>query len=374
MLPKISYIYNRKHNRKVEACIYYAGKRRYISTGVAVPEGAVYRSGVISGCPTAPSLNKTLATAMNSLQAQLQQQIERETFEMGAFSLSLRHNTDSFYDWAVDQCNESAIKKSSKEESIKVLTRWKERGIENFADLTPEKIGKTVKAFEKNLRPTTVRIYATILKKYINIALRERIIVDNPMDRVALPKGKSKDICYLTHEELAQVESFEGEGMMKNAVDMFLFACYTGLAYSDLIKIREEDVIYIKKKPYIIDKRKKTGGNYRIRLLPKAMEILKRHAYNLNLMPNNAANFYLLGAEKKMDAELKKKDKKNGFKKHLTMHVGRHTFATLALSSGVRIETVSRMLAHADIKTTQIYAKVLQKDVDEGFDILEGKI
>jgi site-specific recombinase XerD len=89
------------------------------------------------------------------------------------------------------------------------------------------------------------------------------------------------------------------------------------------------------------------------------------------LMSNSTANHELEKVEKKIDDEVKKKDKSSAFKKHLSMHVGRHTFATLALSAGVRIETVSRMLAHADITTTQIYAKVLQKDVDEGFDILE---
>jgi len=374
MLPKISFIYNRKHNRKVEACIYYAGKRRYLSTGVTLPENATFSNGTVARCATAPSLNKTLNSAMNSLQAQLQKQIDKEVFDISAFSLSLKSNNDSFFEWGLEKISEQKIKQSTKDELRKILTRWQEKGIENFADLTPDRIGKAVRQMEQTLMATTVRNYLTALGKFVRIALNEKIIVENPLDYVARPKGKTREINYLTREELELVENLELNPLQSKARDMFVFACYTGLAYSDLVKIRREDIIHTKGKPYIIDKRRKTGSVYKLRLLPKAMEILRRHDYNLALMKNSAANKLLASMEKKIDGEVKKKDKNSAFKKHLTMHVGRHTFATLALSSGVRIETVSRMLAHANITTTQIYAKVLQKDVDEGFDILEGKM
>lgn len=361
MLPTINFIFDRKHNRKVEACIYCAGKRRYLSTGVTVPTNGTFRNGIISGCSTAPMLNKTLAEITNSLQEQLQSQIREDSCDLSRFTLTLKQNTDSFFEWAIVRSAESSIKASSKNENLKVLNRWRDEGVEMFSDLTAEKIRKAMRSFETRLLPSTVRLYAAHLKKFISIAVSEKIIPEDPMASIKLPKGKSKDVCYLTREELSKVESTNCVGQMQKAKDMFLFACYTGLAYSDLIKIKKEDVVYVEKKPYIIDHRKKTGGKYRIRLLPKAMGILSKYDFNLNLMNNNAANGHLHSLEKK--AELKK---------HISMHVGRHTFATLALSAGVRIETVSRMLAHSDIKTTQIYAKVLQKDVDEGFDILEN--
>lgn len=363
MLPKLSLIYDRKRNRKVEACIYYAGKRRYLSTGVSLPDGATFRNGVISGCQTAPSLNKTLTAAMSTLHAQLQKQIEKDVFDISSFSISLKCNNNSFYDWASAKCDDAHVKESTKEENKKVLKRWQEQGIEQFSDLTPDKVGKAVKAFRERLRPTTTRLYVSHLNKHITLAIKEKLITENPLLNIDVPKGKSKDICYLTHEELEEVENLELTGKAAQARDMFLFSCYTGLAYSDLTKINAGDIVYIDKRPYIIDHRMKTGSNYRIRILPKALNILMRYDFNLALLKNTSAN-----------AQLKNLEDKLSFKKHISMHVGRHTFATLALSSGVRIETVSRMLAHADIKTTQIYAKVLQKDVDEGFDILEGKI
>lgn len=363
MLPKINIIYDRKHNRKVEACIYYAGKRRYLATGVTVPHGATFKNGTVSGCATAPSLNKTLSAAISTLHAQLQRQIDKDVFDISSFSLSLKYNNDSFYEWAKSRCDEARVKESTMKENRKVLERWREQGIEMFSDLTADRINKAVRSFNKHLRPTTTRLYVSHLGKHIKAAIKERLITENPLDNVDLPKGKSREICYLTHEELAEVESLELTGKAAQARDMFLFSCYTGLAYSDLTKIQASDIIYIDKRPYIIDKRQKTGSNYRIRILPKALDILVRHDFNLAMLKNTCAN-----------AQLKRLEERLSFNKHLSMHVGRHTFATLALSSGVRIETVSRMLAHADIQTTQIYAKILQKDVDEGFDILEGKI
>lgn len=110
---------------------------------------------------------------------------------------------------------------------------------------------------------------------------------------------------------------------------------------------------------YIFDRRQKTDTPYKVMLLPKALEILEKHNYNFSIC-NQMCNKYL-----KIIAL------KAGLNKNLTMHMGRHTFATWALRKGVRIEVVSKMLAHADIETTQIYAKVLQEEVDEGFKMLK---
>lgn len=363
MLPKISYVYNRKHNKKVEACVYYEGKRRYLSTGVVVPEGATFSKGIISGCKTAPSLNKVLSSSMNILLNQLQRQIETDSFDLSSFSLALTFNKDNFYEWATGAAEKSNLRQSTKDAQLDVLRKYHENGINDFSDLTHTKIQKAVNTMVSGgMVPTSVRNYHAVFSKYVRQALKEGLISNDPLLQVELPKGKGKEICYLTQEELELVENANLTGRKIQARDLFLFACYTGLAYVDLVKIRKGDVTMIDGKPYITDRRRKTGSAYKLRLLPKAMAILKKYNYNLDILSNPHAN-----------VELKKIERITGLKKHISMHVGRHTFATLALSSGVRIETVSHMLAHSSIRTTQIYAKVLQKDVDEGFDILEDK-
>lgn len=372
MLPKITLVFDRKKNRKVEACVYYAGHRRYLSTGITVPKNASFRNGVISGCPTAPSLNKVLTTAMNILMGQLQAQVEDDKFDLSAYSLALAHNTDSFTNWAIARCDTMTLRKGTVIYYKNIIDRFGEKGIKNFDDITDLKIQRAVDALVKELSPTSLRAYHTIFMGFVRAARAERLISSVPAG-ATLPKGKPKGICYLTHEELTMVENMELTGRAADARDMFLFACYTGLAYSDLTKINKDDIVTVNGKPYIIDRRKKTDTMYRLRMLPKAQSILERHDFNLDIMGNRAANYELGKLEEKIKEQQKAPGKK-AFRKHLSMHVGRHTFATLALSSGVRIETVSRMLAHSNIQTTQIYAKVLQKDVDEGFDILEGKI
>jgi len=360
MLPKITLVFDRKKNRKVEACVYYKGKRRYLTTGISVPEGATFKDGLVGGCHTAPTLNKVLSTATNILMGQLQEQVQKDKFDLSAFSLVLAFNTESFKEWALTRCDTMNLRPGTRSHYKNIIMRFAEKGIRDFSDITTLKMQKAVDSLSKEITPPTLRSYHTVYMGFIRAAKTARLISSLP-DGVKLPKGKSKDISYLTREELAMVEGLELEGRVADARDMFLFACYTGLAYSDLTKIKKEDIVFVEGKPYIIDKRKKTQSRYKLRLLPKAMEILERHGFNLELMTNSTANHDLEKVTAKMV----------GFRKHLTMHVGRHTFATLALSAGVRIETVSRMLAHSDIKTTQIYAKVLQKDVDEGFDILE---
>lgn len=95
-------------------------------------------------------------------------------------------------------------------------------------------------------------------------------------------------------------------------------------------------------------------------LLPKAAEILKKYDYNLNLMSNQKCNDQL-----KLIAHMAK------IHINLTMHVGRHTFATWALTKGVDIATVSKMLAHSSVAMTEKYAQVLQTSVIKGYSILK---
>ena len=141
---------------------------------------------------------------------------------------------------------------------------------------------------------------------------------------------------------------------------MIVFYRYTGLAYSDLVKIKKSDVFMQGDDYCIRDKRLKTGMPYTIVLLPKAIAILRKYDYNLNLMSNQKCNDQLKLIASMANLHI-----------NLTMHVGRHTFATWALTKGVGIETVSKMLAHSNVTMTEKYAQVLQTSVIQGFNLLK---
>jgi site-specific recombinase XerD len=154
--------------------------------------------------------------------------------------------------------------------------------------------------------------------------------------------------------------------------DIFLFSCYTGLAYVDVEKLTPKDVVIgIDKKKWVYTNREKTGNKSNIPLLPKAIAILEKY------QPEAQATGRLLPVitNIKTNAYLKEIADLCSFQKNLTFHMARHTFATtVTLTNGVPIETVSNMLGHSKITTTQIYATVLEKKVSSDMLALERKL
>lgn len=144
-----------------------------------------------------------------------------------------------------------------------------------------------------------------------------------------------------------------------------LFSCYTGLAYADVQKLkRSEIVIGIDGEKWIFTKRQKTDSPSRIPLLPIALSILKLYEDHLQCKFQDKVLPVL--SNQKMNSYLKEIADVCGIHKKLTYHIARHTFATtVTLSNGVPIETVSKMLGHRNIKTTQHYAKILDRKISE---------
>ena len=143
--------------------------------------------------------------------------------------------------------------------------------------------------------------------------------------------------------------------------DLFIFQAYTGISYADLAKFNfKRDVQKRGNKYVILDIRLKTEENYFIVLLSPAMEILKKYDYVLPIISNQQYNLRL-----KIVADYA------GLDRNLTVHMSRHTFATMCLNNGVKMENVSKMLGHTNVRTTQQYAKVLNAEVEKDFEMLE---
>lgn len=149
---------------------------------------------------------------------------------------------------------------------------------------------------------------------------------------------------------------------------------YTGLAYADIKKLkRSELIIGIDGKLWIKTLRKKTESSSRIPLLPVAKEILERYEKDPECTISDKV--FPVKSNQKVNAYLKEIATICNIRKNLTFHIARHTFATtITLNNGVPIETVSKMLGHTSIKTTQIYAKVLDNKISEDMANLEQKI
>ena len=216
--------------------------------------------------------------------------------------------------------------------------------------------------------------YHKHLRRVLNLAMSMDYISKNPYNKfkVGLEETHRE---FLTLEELSRLEEKQIQIERLNAVrDIFVFACYTGLSYSDISKLNRNHIrIGSDKKEWIIIDRTKTNNRCRIPILPKAKEILKLYEN----YPKNLSNGFLLPVltNQKMNSYLKELGDICGINKNITMHMARHTFATsITLGNGVPIETVSKILGHTSLKTTQIYAKILDHKISNDMELLQSKL
>lgn len=177
---------------------------------------------------------------------------------------------------------------------------------------------------------------------------------------------------YLTQEELETIMSKKfSTKRLEQVRDIFIFSCFTGLAYIDVKNLREN---HIRKSfdgnLWIMTKRQKTNINSNIPLLDVPKQILEKYKGTL---PNDMILPVL--SNQKMNSYLKEIGDLCGIQKNISFHLARHTFATTTtLAKGVPIETVSKMLGHTNIKTTQIYARITDSKIGHDMAVLAGKL
>ncbi|OAV73880.1 Tyrosine recombinase XerD [Bacteroidales bacterium Barb7] len=153
--------------------------------------------------------------------------------------------------------------------------------------------------------------------------------------------------------------------------DIFTFSCFTGLAYVDVFNLRESNIrTTFDENLWIIGKRFKTGVSYRVPLLEIPSMIIDKYKGSL---PDGEVPPII--SNQKINAYLKEIAAVCGVDKNLSFHCARHTFATtVTLSKGVSIESVSKMLGHTNIKTTQIYAQITDNKISDDMNALAGKL
>lgn len=182
---------------------------------------------------------------------------------------------------------------------------------------------------------------------------------------------EKSDRSYLDLHEVQTIynKEFESERLSK-VRDVFVFACWTGLSYSDIHDLTEDNLkTGIDGNLWIMSKRNKTGIKFNVRLLDIPQSIIEKYVENqkdgklLPIISNQNMNEYLHEI-----AEL------CNIKKKITCHVARHTFATLCLTEGVPIESVSKMLGHSNIRTTQIYARIVDHKLSNDMEALAQRL
>lgn len=217
----------------------------------------------------------------------------------------------------------------------------------------------------RNCGHNTAIKYITNFKKIIRIAYANDWINKDPFFNW---KGRLKTVDreFLTKEEIqTMIEKKLTIKRLDQVKDIFIFSCFTGLAYADVKKLSKNDVVIgIDGERWIKTKRAKTDTRSNIPILPTAEAILEKYANHPEVI--NGDKLLPVLSNQKMNAYIKEIADLCGIYKNLTFHLARHTFATtVTLTNGVPIESVSKMLGHKSIKTTQHYAKILDRKVSE---------
>lgn len=229
-----------------------------------------------------------------------------------------------------------------------------------------------LKSIRKCSHNTSIK-YISNIKKIVNLCLKNGWLQRDPFLGYKMSKRE------VVREVLSQdeINRIAAKAFPTNRLgiirDIFLFSCYTGLAYADVKKLRRHEIVTgVDGEKWISTQRKKTDTSSKIPLLKPALAILQKYAREplciskgvLLPMPSN----------QKMNAYLKEIADLCGITKKMTFHTARHTFATtVTLTNGVPIETVSKMLGHRNLKTTQHYAKILDLKVSEDMRSLRSK-
>jgi site-specific recombinase XerD len=224
---------------------------------------------------------------------------------------------------------------------------------------------KTVRKCNHN----TAMKYLANFKKVVLICVKNRWLPGDPFANFKLTKKPVEKVA-LTESELIRIieRKFISE-RLDIVRDVFVFSCYTGLAYVDVRNLRRSDIKKgVDNKDWIFIKRQKTNSPSNLPLLAQARQIVANYSKHPKCTDSGLALPVL--TNQKMNAYLKEIADLCGIKMELTFHIARHTFATtVTLNNGVPIESVSKMLGHASIKQTQHYAKT--QDYKIGKDMLQ---
>ena len=253
------------------------------------------------------------------------------------------------------------------------LTSWKDVTVENLKKWSEDLRMKKSKRFRQTdsndmeqVKDSTLGDYHSKFKAMLRRAMAEGLINYNPYDfwRPEIKPTRYDMIDYLSEDEIEKLRNYTPRTKAQcRAKDVFLFQCFTGLAYVDAMRFDKDNYKLVNGHWVTTVRRVKTGVPFVNVLLPPVVEILERYNWKLPEFCLAWYNVMLADIGRQLGLDIR-----------LRSHVARHTFATMMLRNGVKIENLARMLGHTNITQTQRYAKVLAVSVQEEFEMIEKKM
>ena len=374
-MEKISYnlVFNRKKrlNKRGMALVqveaYLNRKKMYFSTKIYLkPEQWDANRKMVKNHPNANVLNRMLYENIAAIE-----QTELGLWQQGkSISLDLLKNSidkplsngRSFLTFFKEEIANSSLKESTRQNhlsTLELLQEFKKEVL--FTDLTFEFVSSFDNYLQsKGYHLNTIAKHMKHLKRYINVAINKEYM---DIQKYAFRKYKIKSIegshTHLAPEELHKFENLQLTGRytrLQKTKDAFLFCCYAGLRYSDFTNLTSANIVEFHQETWIIYKSVKTGMEVRLPLYllfeGKGIQILQRYKDDFN-------SFFKLKDNSNINKELNILAGLAKIDKRVSFHTARHTNATLLLYNGANITTVQKLLGHKSVKTTQVYANIM---------------
>lgn len=370
--PSVRFVFDRKHHATrttkglVQVEVLYQRRRKWIGTGIHLYKHQWDEKRHVINSPTVIDDNETLDAIMQRVK-EIIHGIIKETggfsFQIFSRNIDRAKQKESFLDFVRKRAINHNLSESRKLQYIGAYKKLCEYGkILSFEDVTLDSIEDFNRYLLEYtaLKVSSIKNYHNIIKSSISDAVRNGYLKENPYDNFTMPKLDSEPRAYLTSEELHRFMNVSVKPPFQVYKDFFIVQCYTGLSFSDLTAFSKDCIDIRRDKVVLIGKRIKTSVNFYVVLMKPVIDILEKYDYKFPRITIKTLNYHI-----------KKIAEEAGIKKVVSSHVGRHTFAVFALSNGVAIETVAKILGHTDIKTTQIYAKIIDKSVEDSFEKLE---
>ena len=221
------------------------------------------------------------------------------------------------------------------------------------------------------MKPNTILGYIIPFRKVVRIALNKGFITRDPFTEYKPERGRSEHRT-LTSEELQKIMNATFDSPKRTLIrDLFIFSSFCGLAFADIRRLTENELVTTEDgKQWIVMARKKTGTISRVRLLDIPLQIIEKYKKD-----RVCEKIFSVPGYSTVDINLKRIAEICNINKSLTYHQSRHSFGTsICLTQGVPIETLSQMMGHRNIKTTQIYAEITGAKIEEDMQRLSQKI
>lgn len=387
--PRIDVVYDwnkradetKKKNGTVYVRVYFGrNNRKYITTDVHVLPSQWSDKYWVVRREDAAQLNQMIQEQVDTCKKKISDVLTMQNvvdkhvvFDMPTTGqMKVDRSDASFLNWMHDQIIHARIAEGTRRHHMCVLANLESFGkIRRFEDVTTTNlrawknylqsrtVTKMVDGVETKVPVETITVYGywKRLKHWIIVAQEERLLPLTAMLGVKFDRGESKEREFLTDEEIEKWTNVELTNVhLCQARDRFLVQIATGLAYIDLMKADFNHRMEIDGQLVITKRREKSRKQYFTVILPFAVPILERWGWQIPSISNQKYNKYL-----------KEIASACGIDKTVTSHIARHTYATWCLSHGIPLEVVRDTLGHTSIKTTEIYAKLVNRKVIDAF-------